>query len=564
MTAADPAGDASRAPRRPNILWISTHDINPHIGAYAGVWPGADAARTPHLDRLARGGARYDHAFASAPVCAPSRSAIMTGCFPTAIGTMHMRTKAVPPPEVTLFSEYFRAAGYYTTNNWFTDFQVQTPPTAFDDCGPTAHWRDRPDPETPFFAIFHGMATHESQIYLDDDAFAAATAHVSDEQRHDPEQVALPPYYPDTAVFRTAMARYLDLISEMDHWVGTLLAELEEDGLAGETIVVFWSDHGAGMPRAKRWAHEAGLREPLIVRWPGVIPGGTERTELVHLLDLGPTMLTACGLVVPEHMHGVSFLDSDGGFVEANEYAYGGRDRMDEQEDGARTVRDRRYRYIRNLHPDRSGMQHADYADHYPTWREFRRLRFEEAGEIGQGGRPTLLSPLQRSVIASTKPADELYDLVEDPHETRNLASDPRFEEVRDRLRAALDAWTERYGDLGLMPESELLERWRPGGLPQRTAPPSVQEGHGRLVARCETDGASIGWTTDPPRAPEELAPRTSMERVSGSPERDGRYWHLYSEPVPLGAATIWFRAWRLGFEPSAEVEQAPVREPGS
>src|SRR5262249_52760426 len=161
-------------------------------------------------------GARFDNAFAAAPICAPSRSAIMTGCFPTAIGTMHMRTKAVPPPEVRLFTEYFRQAGYYVTNNWFTDFQVPVPLSAFDDCSETPHWRNRPDPGQPFFATFHGMATHESQIYLDDDAFAARTSHVAEADRHDPAQAPLPPYYPGTEVFSRSWARYNDLITEMD------------------------------------------------------------------------------------------------------------------------------------------------------------------------------------------------------------------------------------------------------------------------------------------------------------------------------------------------------------
>lgn len=273
-------------PDRPNILWISTHDINPHLGACSDAYPGAADARTPHLDRLAAEGMRFDRAFAAAPICAPSRSAIMTGCYPTAIGTMHMRTKAVPPPQVRLFTEYLREAGYYTTNNWFTDFQVPTPASAFDDCGATAHWRNRPSADTPFFAAFHGLTTHESRIYLDDEAFAQLTQHVDTADRHDPDSVELPPYYPDTETFRRSWARYLDLITEMDHWVGELLVQLDADGLAENTIVVFWSDHGPGLPRAKRWINDSGLHEPLIVRWPGRIAAGSVHTEVVQLMDL--------------------------------------------------------------------------------------------------------------------------------------------------------------------------------------------------------------------------------------------------------------------------------------
>jgi N-sulfoglucosamine sulfohydrolase len=542
---------------RPNILWISTHDINPHLGAYAGVWPGADQAVTPNLDALADDGVRFDTAFAAAPVCAPSRSAIITGCYPTAIGTMHMRTKAVPPPEVALFTEYLRAAGYYTTNNWFTDFQVEVPPTAFDECSERAHWRNRPEPDTPFFAAFHGMVTHESSIYLDDEAFAAATSHVRPEQRHDPDDVELPPYHPDTPVFRRSWARYLDLITEMDHWVGELLAQLDEDGLRDDTIVVFWSDHGLGMPRAKRWAHEAGLREPLIMRWPTVIPPGTVRTEIVQLLDLAPTMLAAVGLDVPDHMHGAPLIDHRGEFLNPNTYAFGGRDRMDEQQDSARTVRSDRYRYIRNAHPDRSELQHNDYADHLETWSEFRRLAFEEAGQLARGERPDLLSDLQRRIVAPSKPAEELYDIVDDPHETENLAEDARYAAVLEELRRALDEWTERYGDLGLVPESELSEAWRPGGVPRVTARPDVTLEAGWIAASCATEGASLGWTTERPAAePEPAAWKQSL----GLPRTGGRRWHLYTGPFEVpDATTVSIGAWRLGFEPSEIVDVHPA-----
>ena len=539
--------------KRPNVLWISTHDINPHLGSYAGVYPGAEYAVTPRLDQLAAEGVVYDNAFASAPVCAPSRSAIYTGCHPTAIGTMHMRSKAVPPPEVRLFTEYFRAAGYYTTNNWFTDFQVQTPGTAFDDCSTTAHWRNRPSDDTPFFATFQGMITHESQIYLDDEAFAARTPHVLPEQRHDPAEAPLPPYHPDTEVFRRSWARYADLITEMDHWAGEFLDQLEADGLAEDTVVVFWSEHGLGMPRGKRWSYESGLREPLIVRWPGVLAPGQRRTELIQLMDLAPTMLEVCGIPVPEHMHAKPFLDRDGEFLVQNEHAFGGRDRMDVQEDTCRTVRDERYRYIRNLHPDRSGMQYCQYPDHLGTWAEFRRLHSMEGNQLASGVVPDVLTPLQRSVVAPSKPAEELYDLQQDPHETVNLAGSAEHAEVLDRLRGALDGWIAEYGDLGQLPEAELLERWRPGGRQQPTAAPQVTVQDGRLEAACATPGASIGWTTD---APAEPAPQPPVAGLIGMPVQDGRYWHLYSEPVDAPAAgQVWVRAWRLGHAPSDDVQ---------
>ncbi|MEZ0164393.1 sulfatase [Kineococcus sp. LSe6-4] len=548
---------------RPNVLWISTHDISPHLGCYAGVWPDAESATTPHLDRLAAEGVRWDRAFASVPVCGPSRSAITTGCFPTAIGTMHMRTKAVPPPQVRLLPELFREAGYWTTSTGFTDFQVNTPPTTFDVFGDDAHWRSRPDGR-PFFAAFHGLTTHESSLYLDDEAFAARTPHVRPDQRRDPAAVVLPPYYPDTPVFRRTWARYHELITEMDHEIGVLLGQLEEDGLAEDTVVVFWSDHGVGMPRAKRYPYEAGLREPLLVRWPGVLPAGSVRTELVHLLDLYPTVLQAAGLPVPDHVHGRALFGPEGTFDDApRPYVFGSRDRMDEQEDTSRTVRDERFRYIRNYHPDRSWMQHQNYADHTPTWAELRRLVADEGRQLAQGLVPDVLTDAQRSFTAPSKPAEELYDVEADPHETRNLAADPAHADDLARLSAALEEWQTTFGDLGLRPERELAEHWRPGGRWERTATPAVERADdGSLTLTCATPGAVVGWSpAGDPASPAAaaaggglLADPGRATQILGNPEPDGRTWQLATGPAWPPAGDLMVRAWRLGFLPSEEV----------
>jgi len=546
---------------RPNILWITTHDINPHLGSYTGIYPGAEYAVTPNLDRLAAEGMRFDKAFSVAPICAPSRSAVMTGCFPTAIGTSHMRTKAVPPPEVRLLSEYFREAGYYVTNNSFTDFQVQTPPSAFDECSDTAHWRSRPDTDAPFFATFHGMATHESQIHLDETAHAARTIDVPDEARHDPALAPLPPYYPDTETFRTVWARYNDLITQMDHWVGDILQQLAEDGLEQDTIVVFWSDHGMGLPRAKRWPNDSGLHEPLIMRWPGRISAGVVNDELVHVMDVGPTMLTLAGLDVPEHMHAVPVLTPNAAPVpEPNEYVYGGRDRQGDAHDRSRTVRDRRHRLIRHYHPDRSPMPHMGYPDHLSTWAELRGIVSQEAGQLSQGHPPDRLTPLQRTLVAPAKPEEELYDLDEDPYETRNLINDPAYHDTARRLRQALNSWLERYEDLGALDEEELLERWRPGGVSPVTVEPDVRVVGQVITASSSTPGARVVWTADPPqpadtRTPTEADAMGSPAEAIGAPIEDHRRWHILSDTAPLiiGSAS-WLKACRLGYLDSPEV----------
>lgn len=465
-----------------------------------------------------------------------------------------MRSKAVPPPEVRLLPEYFRAAGYYCTNTSFTDFQVEVPPTAFDECSERAHWRSRPAPATPFFAAFHSSTTHESQLHLGDEEFRRRTMHVADRQRHDPAVAPLPTYYPDLPEFRQAWARYADLITEMDHWVGEPLRQLEEDGLTESTIVVFWSDHGKGLPRAKRWPTRRGVREPLLLRWPGHLGAGVTGADLVQTLDLAPTMLAMAGLPVPHHMQGVPLADAEGRLRDRRHvYVVACRDRMDEAEDRSRTVRDERYRYIRHLRLDRPVMAHTEYPDRLTTtWAAFRRLASQEARERAQGKVPSTMTPLQRSVVGQTKPDEELYDVVADPHETRNLAADSRYQPDLERLRRALTAWTESYGDLGEMPEAELEECWRPGGEPRRTSEPRVVRSAADLTAHCDTPGASIGWTTDPPGV---CRPLSAMEEAVGQAEDDGRYWRLYVTPVSREAGSrVWFRAWRLGYRPSREV----------
>ncbi len=537
---------------RPNILWITTHDINPHLSCYRGVYPGAEYFSTPHLDKLANEGVRFDRAFATAPVCSPSRSSIITGRYPTSIGTMHHRTKAVPPPEVKLLPEYFRAAGYYTTVNMMLDAQLAAPAPAFDDVLPTAHWRGRPSAGTPFFSAIHLHTTHESQIYLDDDAFARATPDVAEAERHDPEYAPLPPYYPDTEVFRKSWARYADLISQMDVQVGRILQQLEEDGLAQSTIVVFWSDHGLGMPRGKRWLNDSGLHEPLIIRWPGRIRAGSVRSDLISLMDLAPTMLEVAGLSIPEHMEGKSILRRGGDFIsEPNDYVFASRDRMDEQEDTSRSARNDRFRYIRHFHPDRSAMQHCQYPDELGTWKEFRRLHFAESEELARGEQPGILSTLQRSLVAATRPQEELYDLDADPYEERNLAEAGEYQQVRHEMASVLDRWISSTKDLGLRPEEELLRHWRPDGQARITAQPETSISETLVTLECETPGSTIGWTFDPPQDAAPTPPHFTMMGI----EVDGRRWKLYSSPFDLpSGSVVYAKAWRMGYVPSAEV----------
>ncbi|MDF2722818.1 MAG: sulfatase [Paenibacillus sp.] len=521
---------------RPNIVWISLEDTSPRFGCY-----GDRLARTPNIDRLADEGIRFPLAFATAGVCAPSRSAIITGMYPTSIGTHHMRTthtetcapelptpyQAVVPHYVKVFTEYLRAAGYYCTNNKKTDYQFEPPVTAWDALGDDAHWRNR-DEGQPFFSVFNPILTHESGMWPEKQRHALET---------DLDEVTLPPYLPDTRKSREALARHYDNIADSDHIVGRLLRQLEEDGLADNTIVFLWSDHGEGLPRAKRWPYDAGIRVPLIVRWPGQLQPGTVSDRLVSLIDLAPTVLSLAGLAVPCHMHGQPFL---GEWAKPRDYIFASRDRYDQAYDQVRAVRDARYKYIRNDDPNLPYLLWISYSNRHPIQQEMWRLHLEGKLEGVQ------------NIMFEKRPSEELYDTANDPHELNNLAADPGHRDALSKLRHALDEWRIRYGDLGDMSEEQMVERFWPGGVqPQTSAPvfvpitaesPGIEaaaeggayEGPLLIQLYCSTQGASIAYTTE-----------------SGEHAR----WLLYTGPIRCraGTTTVRVKASRIGYKDSEE-----------
>jgi uncharacterized sulfatase len=436
------AEDASR----PNILWLSSEDISPHLGCY-----GDAHARTPNLDRFAAQGVLYQNAFVVAPVCAPCRSSIITGMYPTTLGSHNMRSRIRLPEHVKCFPEYLRAAGYYCTNNSKTDYQFDPPATAWDESSGKAHWKNRPSSGQPFFAVFNFTGTHESRVRGDSPAYEDAVHSLGQEDLHDPAALELPPYHPDTPAVRQDWARYYNCVTAMDKWVGGHLHELEEAGLADDTIVFFWGDHGVGLPRGKRWLYDSGLRVPLMVRIPdkfrnkGQGAPGTKTDELVVLMDLGPTVLNLCNVDVPEHMQGRAFLGEN--LSPERKHVFAARDRMDEYYDMTRSVRDKRFKYIRNYEPWKPYAQPLRYAEESPTMQELRRLK--TSGDLPEGA---------AAFMAATKPVEELYDTQVDPHELHNLVDDPRYYETLRFMQVAHDNWIRDTLDLGFIPEAQLEE----------------------------------------------------------------------------------------------------------
>lgn len=447
-------GGVSAASARPNILWISAEDIGPLLGCYGDTY-----ASTPHLDRLAAEGVRYTKAFAHAPVCAPSRSGIITGVHPTTLGSHTMRCKAGLPDSVRCFTEYLRDAGYYCSNNRKEDYNFNTPPASWDESSAEAHWRKRGEGQ-PFFSVFNLTVCHESILHAQDEELRGRLAGMSPEQAHDPAKARIPAYHPDIPEFREAWARYYDSVSSMDGMAGAILQQLEDDGLAEDTIVFFWGDHGTGMPRGKRWVYDSGTRVPLIVKFPTkyahLAPAapGEEVDRLVYFIDFAPTVLSLAGVAVPPHMQGRVFLGEASG--EAREYVYFMRDRMDEWYDCIRGVRDGRYRYIRNFEAHVPYDQPLSYLYKAPCMQAWKAR--SEAGELE--GAPALY-------FRDEKPMEEFYDLEADPDEVNNLAGHPEHQERIAAMRQALFDWMVKTRDLGLVPEAE-LHRHRAGGPERR------------------------------------------------------------------------------------------------
>jgi uncharacterized sulfatase len=435
------SGFGASAAERPNILWLSAEDISPHLHCY-----GYKHATTPHLDRLAEQGTRYTHAFVTAGVCAPCRSAIITGMYQTSIGTQHMRCNATMPQHIKPFTFWLRDAGYYCTNNSKQDYQFKAPKGTWDESSGKAHWKKRPEGK-PFFSVFNYTGCHESGI-----ASTSKYKRVTEGlEPHDRDVVAetLPPYYPDTRITREDWGRYYDVITALDRWIGEHLQQLDEAGLADDTIVIFWSDHGVGLPRAKRWLYDSGMQVPMIVRIPEKYRIGEQGApgrisdQLVSLIDLGPTVINLAGVEVPEHMQGQAFLGKN--CPPAREYVFGARDRMDERYDIIRAVRDHRYKYIRNYEPFKTYYQYMNTPEKGATMQEIRRVQQEGTASEGVA-----------QFLVPEKPVEELYDTENDPHEMNNLANDPAYEDVLTRLRNEHLKWVLETRDLGLVPEAEI------------------------------------------------------------------------------------------------------------
>ncbi len=503
---------------RPNILCVVCEDISPYLGCY-----GDPAAYTPNLDQLAEEGVKFTNVFSVSGVCAPSRAALITGLYPTSFGANNMRTnrkdlpelkgcppyEAVPPPEVKCYSEFMRAAGYYSTNNDKEDYQFRAPGTAWDESSKFAHWRNRPDGSN-FFGIFNLNRSHESQIWN----------WLDEPKSVDPDDVPVPPYYPDNDIVRKDIATLYTNITIMDREVGEILDQLEEAGLMDSTIVIFYSDHGGPMPRGKREILDSGLKVPMLIRFPGAMNAGTINDELISFVDIPATILSLAGVKIPEYMHGQAFWGDQKD--EPREYIFAARDRMDGQTDCRRAVRSKKFNYIKNYMPEVGAYLPINFRLSMPTMRELLRQK-----ELGT------LNAEQSYWFRTSKEPEELYNLEEDPWELNNLAGDPEYDEVLQEMRKVHEHWMQEINDPGPIPEKELVASMWPDMVQPVTENPVINIEDGKVSISCKTEGASIAY------------------QLNGKGYNE-EHTFLYAGPFEIAEGyVVSAQAFRIGYKPS-------------
>ncbi len=422
------------AETRPNILWIVSEDNNPLIGAY-----GDRLANTPNINALAKRGILYRNVYSPAPVCAPTRFGILTGAYAqTCSPAQHMRATAHLPSELRTYPEYLRSAGYYCTNNAKTDYNCDVAPARiWDDSSQKAHWRARAEGR-PFLSVFNYMTTHESSLFRP----APGREHF--------QGARIPAYLPDTPAVRDDYASYYALMSAMDAQVGARLKELEDDGLAQDTIVFYYSDNGGVLPRSKRYCYDEGLRVAMVVYVPpkwrhlSPVPMGSEITTPINLVDLAPTLLSLANIPTPKSMQGRAFLGRHAAIPAT--YAFGMRNRMDERYDFVRTVTDGRYRYIRNYMPHRIWGMRGDFEWNLKSYQSWETEYL--AGRLNAA----------QWRFFETKPYEEFYDLAADPDQLTNLIADAGQATRIAAMRRALDRHMLAIVDNGFIPEGSPAE----------------------------------------------------------------------------------------------------------
>ncbi|MEL7117830.1 MAG: sulfatase [Bacteroidota bacterium] len=522
----------------PNFLFLICEDISPYLSFY-----GDRTAKTPNLDKLAKESLIYDNAFTTVGVCAPSRSTMITGMYPVSIGTHNMRTgksysgwgfraytklkktqrdqknipfsmySAVVPPEVKCFTKFMREAGYYCTNQGKSDFQFDSPLSAWDENG-KGHYKNREDGQ-PFLSMLNFGVTHESRIWIKSE----------DSLRIDPDKVNLPSYIPDFEQSRIDYARNYSNIEELDAQMGRAIKELKASGEYENTYIIFMSDHGGPLPRGKRLIYDSGLKVPFMVRFPNQQKVG-RTDQLISFVDIAPTILSLAGVDVPDYLQGKAFLGKQEGAD--NEYVFGSRDRFDEFYDRSRSIRNKNFLLVKNYYLDQPLYLDLKYRKQIPFMNEFLRMR--DNGELNE---------TQMLWFNPSKPKIEFYDVVVDPEQINNLAHLPQYQDEIKTMLAELESWQKRVDDKGAIPEADLLLGMWPDMIQPRTAEPKVELVDKAYEAICETDGADIVYQYS-----ESVDTITTLD-----------HWKTYTKPLEKRNGTyLHVRATRIGYADSRSI----------
>ncbi len=511
------------AKEKPNFLCVVCEDISPFLGCY-----GDNVAITPNLDKFATEGIRYTRMYTTVGVSAPSRAALITGMYPTAIGANQMRNfttvkaqlpeniqsyEVVLPTGVKCYTEYLRSAGYFCTNNEKTDYQFAPPLTAWDENGKNAHWKHRPDGK-PFFSIFNLMVTHESKIW----------ERTNEPLVVDPQKITLPPYYPEDPIVRHDMAVMYSNIHEMDKQFQKLIDEVKTAGLLDNTIIVFYSDNGGPMPRGKRALYESGTLVPFMIKYPDGYGKGTVENRLCSFPDIPATILSVAGIYPPRYMHGKAFA---GKYAQsARNYVYGARNRFDEVTDKMGYVRDSKYRYIRNYMPEIANYLSNGYRQQMPMMQRMIDLLKKDS-----------LNDIQKQWFKAPRPNEEFYDVDKDPYEVNNLIDNPKYKLDIDRLRKEFDKWDHKYNALWKPSEIECREKFWTKGIQPAVSKPTITKTAKGLVLKSETKGASFAY------------------QINGQGYAKN-HWYLYAQPIKLkNGDVVTVVADRAGYKNSEMIE---------
>ena len=503
---------------KPNILWLVAEDLSPYIEAF-----GDSTILTPNISRLANEGVKFTNVYSPSPVCSPSRFAIATGIYPTRVGAHNMQIgsmitgnkkvkpellefiranmpkdinpyQVVPPVEVKMHSEYLRENGYYCTNNFKEDYQFKPSPTSWNESSPKAHWRHRKENQ-PFFSIFNFMITHESRLWVK----AKDSLWVDKDL-----EVQLPPYIPQTELAKQTMRRMYSNIKEMDYKVGEILKQLEEDGELENTIIFWYTDHGGPLPRQKRLLYDSGLNLPLIIRFPEKASAGTVDNQLISFVDFLPSMLSILEIEPPEYLDGQAFLGKYKS-GQKRKYIHAGADRFGGFRDMIRAVRNERFKYLKNLHPEKGYYLPSAYREKMPLMKEMLRLRDE--GKLNE---------IQMQWFRTSKPKEELFDCLNDPHELNNLANNPEYKVILEALRKECDNWMDEVNDKGFINEKDLINQFWTNGIQPQTKKPNFVNTSTGIKISTDVNGASIGY------------------QIINKEQELSNQWAIYKSPVQL------------------------------